>query len=83
MSLVPSQVCGAVLMVRPKHFGFNAETALTNSFQQAGGSETVAAQALAEFDAFATALAAEGVSVCVAEDWKNPASPTRCSPTTG
>jgi hypothetical protein len=68
MSLVPSQVCGAVLMVRPKHFGFNAETALTNRFQQAGGSPASAAQALAEFDAFAAALAAEGVPVCVAPD---------------
>lgn len=55
-------------MVRPKHFGFNAETALTNAFQQAGGSGPVAAQALAEFDAFAGALAAEGVTVCVAPD---------------
>jgi hypothetical protein len=63
-----SQVCGAVLMVRPKHFGFNAETALTNAFQQAGGSGPVAAQALAEFDGFAGALSAEGVTVCVAPD---------------
>jgi hypothetical protein len=63
-----SQVCGAVLMVRPKHFGFNAETALTNAFQQAGGSGPVATQALAEFDAFAGALASEGVEVCVAPD---------------
>jgi hypothetical protein len=63
-----SQVCGAVLMVRPKHFGFNAETALTNAFQQAGGSGPVAARALAEFDSFAGALAAEGLTVCVAED---------------
>ena len=55
-------------MVRPKHFGFNAETALTNAFQQAGGGGPVAAQALAEFDGFAGALAAEGVTVCVAQD---------------
>jgi hypothetical protein len=63
-----SQISGAILMVRPRHFGFNAETASTNAFQQAGGSDTAAAQALAEFDALAAALAAEGVAVCVAQD---------------
>ena len=32
----PSQCASAILMVRPKHFGFNAQTAGTNRFQQAG-----------------------------------------------
>jgi hypothetical protein len=63
-----SQVSGAILMVRPKHFGFNAETAATNRFQHAGGAAETALQARQEFDAFAAALAAEGVTVCVAED---------------
>lgn len=66
-------------MVRPKHFGFNAETAATNAFQQAGGSGAVAAQAQAEFDAFAAALRAEGVSVCVAED-SDPPKPDAAFP---
>ena len=64
-------------MVRPRHFGFNAETAVTNRFQQSGASEHTAAQARAEFDAFANALAAEGVKVCVAEDAACNAEP-RC-----
>ena len=55
-------------MVRPKHFGFNAETAATNRFQHAGGAAETASQARQEFDAFAAALAGEGVTVCVAED---------------
>jgi hypothetical protein len=57
-----------MLMVRPKHFRYNAQTAGTNRFQMAGDSADVAQRALAEFDAFAAALAAEGVTVCVAPD---------------
>ena len=63
----PSQCASAILMVRPKHFGFNAQTAGTNRFQQPGshGSRRlpaeVAQRALREFDAFAAALTAEGV----------------------
>jgi hypothetical protein len=67
-------------MVRPTHFGFNAETALTNTFQQAGGSAAVAAQALAEFDAFAAALAAVGVPVCIAPDSEEPRKPDAVFP---
>ena len=68
MTATPPQCAGAVLMVRPKHFGYNAETAGTNRFQTPEQSGHVAAQARAEFDAFAAALAAEGVTVCVAPD---------------
>ena len=60
----PSQCASAILMVRPKHFGFNAQTAGTNRFQQPGrriaGPSEVAQRALREFDAFAAALAARG-----------------------
>jgi hypothetical protein len=68
MTATQPQCAGAVLMVRPKHFGYNAETAGTNSFQAPGDSGYVVADAQAEFDAFAAALAAEGVTVCVAPD---------------
>src|SRR5882672_7118183 len=68
MPAASSQVCSAVLMVRPRCFGFNAQTANSNRFQQPGATADVAAQALAEFDAFAAALSGEGVSVCVAAD---------------
>ncbi|MEJ0086851.1 MAG: arginine deiminase-related protein [Pseudomonadota bacterium] len=75
-----SQCAGAVLMVRPRHFGYNAETAGTNRFQAPGGSEDIAAQAVAEFDAFAAALEAEGVTVCVAQDSDQPRKPDAVFP---
>jgi hypothetical protein len=77
---VVAQCAGAVLMVRPRHFGFNAETATTNRFQKPGGSDHTAAQAQAEFDAFAVALASEGVKVCVVEDSQEPAKPDAVFP---
>lgn len=80
MSLPGSQVSGAILMVRPKHFGFNAETAVTNRFQRAGAAADVGLQARLEFDAFAAALAAEGVTVCVAEDSDEPRNPDAVFP---
>lgn len=75
-----AQCADAVLMVRPRHFGFNAETARTNRFQHPGGSAHTAAQAQAEFDAFAQALAGEGVTVCVAEDSADPPKPDAVFP---
>jgi len=67
-------------MVRPRRFGFNAETAPSNRFQQPGGSEHTAAQAQAEFDAFAAALAGEGVAVSVAQDSDEPRKPDAVFP---
>jgi len=75
-----AQCAGAVLMVRPKHFGYNAETAQTNRFQRSGGSEQTAALAQAEFDAFAAALSGEGITVCVAEDSDEPRNPDAVFP---
>jgi hypothetical protein len=75
-----AQCAGAVLMVRPRHFGYNAETAQTNRFQAAGGSEQTAVQAQSEFDAFAAALAGEGITVCVAEDSDEPRNPDAVFP---
>ncbi|HEV7607500.1 MAG TPA: arginine deiminase-related protein [Steroidobacteraceae bacterium] len=76
-------------MVRPKHFGYNPQTAATNRFQKPGfqqpGAEgraaaEVAERALREFDAFAAALAAEGVAVCVAPDSDAPPKPDAVFP---
>src|SRR5678815_1223893 len=81
----PSQCASAILMVRPKHFGFNAQTAGTNRFQQAAThdrvvSHEVAQRALREFDAFAAALSAEGVGVCVVADSESPPKPDAVFP---
>lgn len=64
------QLAAAVLMVRPATFGYNPETASTNTLQRPDtlGAGVAAAQARAEVDGFAAALAAQGVAVCVAED---------------
>ena len=72
-------------MVRPKHFGYNAQTAGTNRFQRQapdgrGAATDVAQQALQEFDAFAAALAAEGVKVCVVPDSDTPRKPDAVFP---
>lgn len=67
-------------MVRPRHFGFNAETAASNRFQRPGGSDQTAVQAQAEFDAFAAALAGEGVTVSIAPDSDEPRKPDAVFP---
>ena len=79
----PRQQCAdAVLMVRPKAFGFNPETAATNTFQKppVPGAGDAAALAAREFDGLARALAAEGVEVCVAEDSQVPVKPDAVFP---
>lgn len=58
------QTAGAVLMIRPAHFGSNAETAASNFFQRSASGESVSAQrARHEFDSLALALAGAGVRV--------------------
>jgi hypothetical protein len=61
---VEPQTAGAVLMIRPTHFGSNDETAGSNFFQRANSSIADAAlRAQREFDALALALADAGVTV--------------------
>ena len=72
-------------MVRPKHFAYNAQTAGTNRFQRQGpegkaAAAEVAHEALREFDAFAAALTAEGVKVCVVADSDTPRKPDAVFP---
>jgi hypothetical protein len=69
-------------MVRPVAFGFNPDTATTNTFQKAPAGEAGDAQAAAhrEFSQLAQALAAEGVDVCVAQDSAQPVKPDAVFP---
>jgi hypothetical protein len=79
----PRQQCaGAVLMVRPAAFGYNSETAASNSFQPSRGPEApgAAAAALQEFEELRRALESEGVSVCAVEDTALPAKPDAVFP---
>ena len=52
------QVPREVIMIRPRHFGFDPQTAATNSFQEqfVGGGADVSADARDEFDGAVVAL---------------------------
>jgi len=69
-------------MVLPGSFGFNEETAATNTFQQrqAVPDPHAAQAARAEFGQLVRALRSEGVSVCVVEDSVDPAKPDAVFP---
>jgi len=71
-----------ILLIRPAHFGFNSETAASNSFQQSSFEEgdTVARKALEEFDNFANALRTHGVNVFIFNDTDAPAKPDAIFP---
>jgi len=83
------QCADAVLMVEPKAFGFNPDTARTNTFQHADpadpGAPAAAAamarsQALGEFRQLVRALESEGVAVCAVPDTDVPAKPDALFP---
>lgn len=78
----PREQCAdAVLMVRPAAFGFNPETAKTNTFQRpVGPAPGAAAAARGEFEQLVRALASEGVSVCAVEDTPSPVKPDAVFP---
>jgi hypothetical protein len=80
-----AQCAQAVLMVRPQAFGFNPETALSNSFQQAPDdmAPDPNAAACAEFSQLVRALESEGVTVCQVEDSVPPRKPDAVFPNTG
>lgn len=71
-----------VLLVRPASFGFNAETAESNSFQKSSKLDQTDAQrtALAEFDQFSEKLKKSGIDVMVAEDSALPVKPDAIFP---
>lgn len=73
------------MMIRPKHFGYNAETAKSNAFQtepeKTGESpETIREKALGEFDNFVEVLENQGIRVTVVEDQNDPITPDAVFP---
>lgn len=78
----PAQAAPAVLLVRPRRFGFNPETAASNRFQSAAGAEpeALARAARAEHDGLVAALRAAGVDARVVEDTGEPAKPDAVFP---
>lgn len=67
-------------MIRPVRFGFNAETAVNNAFQQANTETGVQEKALQEFDNFVALLRSKGVDVLVIDDTPEPHTPDSIFP---
>ncbi len=70
-----SQTTHNLLMIRPKNFGFNQETAANNSFQtndQSLDEKTISTLAVKEFDDFVAKLRYKGINIEVFEDTDNP-----------
>ena len=81
--MAEQQTTSTVLMIRPRSFGFNAETAGTNAFLAAHASSVTAEVerlAEAEFDAFAELLVSKGVRVLAYEDAPEPRTPDAVFP---
>jgi hypothetical protein len=76
------QCADAVLMVRPAAFGYNPDTAATNTFQPREDPKAAAAavEARAEFEQVVRALTSEGVSVCAVDDCATPPKPDAVFP---
>jgi hypothetical protein len=69
-----------VLMIRPMHFAFNAETAINNSFQVKGDSDNLAKKAVQEFDSLVKELEREEIEVTIVEDSPSPHTPDAIFP---
>lgn len=70
-----------LLMIRPVSFGFNEQTAGSNTFQtQSDDQQSVQNKALAEFDGLVKVLRDNGVSVTVIEDTAYPHTPDSIFP---
>jgi hypothetical protein len=78
------QATSNILMIRPVNFGFNAETAQSNAFQdikaQAWTSNITQEDALREFDGMVSQLRAAGVNVMVFDDTLEPYTPDSIFP---
>jgi hypothetical protein len=77
-----TQTTRNLFMVRPAHFGPNAQTAVSNVFQQSGEhpSTLLEAAALNEFDGMVRSLRAAGVNLIVINDTKTPVKPDAVFP---
>lgn len=74
------QTTSHLLMIRPVHFGYNAQTAVNNTFQTREKQDDVQERALREFDALVVQLRARGIDVTVIEDSPLPHTPDAIFP---
>ncbi len=72
----------AILMIRPKRFGYNPQTAVNNAFQQSGDEldADVQRKAVQEFDAFVEKLRTNDIDVTVVPDTPEPHTPDSIFP---
>ncbi len=77
------QAARTIMMMRPKHFGYDPASAETNAFQTKEGSDNQAyiqEKAIAEFDGAVSQLLQAKVNVVVIEDTEEPAKPNAVFP---
>jgi hypothetical protein len=77
------QITDTILMVRPANFGFNEQTAESNSFQSKDtqrDDQAIRTKAIEEFDVFVAQLREAGVNVEVVEDTPTPIKPDAIFP---
>lgn len=78
-----NQITDKVLVVRPASFGFNEETAITNTFQKSElhqDQQLIQGAALREFDHLVNVLGEAGVQVYMYEDSVQPVKPDAIFP---
>lgn len=77
-----TQSATAVLMVHPTSFGFDEQTAVSNTFQRqlSASHKTILARASTEFDAAVATLRAHGIDVIAYDDAPTPAKPSAVFP---
>ncbi len=77
------QTTSHILMIRPANFGFNEQTAESNSFQKADDSldvDEIKQRAIEEFDRFVDLLRSKDINVHVVEDTAKPVKPDAVFP---
>ncbi len=75
-----SQAPHSIIMIRPANFGYNVETAKSNSFQNSLESNNIESTVLAEFDGMVRALRSAGIAVDVYDDSPLPIKPDAVFP---
>ena len=84
MANTPHQVTNRVMMIKPKAFGYNSETALDNAFQISSINDCstfeASAQAVREFDNLSHLLSSNGIEVNIEADTNDPETPDAVFP---
>ena len=63
-----AQTAGRLLLIRPSHFGYNSETAVSNNFQNQRAAADTGNKARQEFDGVIKLLSGEHIDALVIDD---------------